>query len=67
MKFWCLAFFHVDVDHHGVEADASDHSDASDLANSTPDEIPMPGFLGAAGGGVGEGRAGSDGGETGIA
>ena len=26
----------------------------------------MPGFLGAAGGGVGEGRAGSDGGEAGL-
>ena len=31
-----------------------------------PDEIPVPGFLGAAGGGVGEGRAGSDGGEAGL-
>ena len=29
------------------------------------DEIPLPRFLGAAGGGVGEGRAGQDGGETG--
>ena len=29
------------------------------------DEIPLPRLLGAAGGGVGEGRAGQDGGETG--
>ena len=29
------------------------------------DEIPLPRILGAAGGGVGEGRAGQDGGETG--
>ena len=31
----------------------------------SPDEVPVLGFPGAAGGGVGKGRAGSDGGEAG--
>ena len=32
----------------------------------SPDEVPVLGFPGTAGGGVGKGRAGSDGGEAGM-